>query len=98
MTGASIKVGIIGFGYIGKVHAHCYQSIPHCFPEPKVQTQVSAMLRTSLGRDREILHSLGSPFETTKLDEFLAQDIDLVDICSPNGFHHEQIQAALEKS
>ena len=98
MTELPLRVGIIGFGYIGKVHAHCYQSIPHCFSEPKVQAQIAAVLRSGLGRDTEILHSLGSPLETTSMKEFLAQDLDLVDICSPNGLHHEQIRAALEKN
>ncbi|MDP2964914.1 MAG: Gfo/Idh/MocA family oxidoreductase [Pelolinea sp.] len=97
MTESPLRVGIIGFGYIGKIHAHCYQSIPHCFSEPKVQAQVAAVLRSGLGRDAEILHSLGSPLETTSMEEFLAQDLDMVDICSPNGLHHDQIQAALEK-
>ena len=97
MTESPLRVGIIGFGYIGKIHAHCYQSIPHCFSEPKVQAQVAAVLRSGLGRDAEILHSLGSPLETTSMEEFLAQDLDMVDICSPNVLHHDQIRAALEK-
>lgn len=97
MTASPLRVGIIGFGYIGKVHAHCYQSIPYCFSEPKVQAQITAVLRSGLGRDSEILKSLGSPSETTDIKEFLAQGLDVVDICSPNFLHHEQIQAALEK-
>ena len=97
MAESLLRVGIIGFGNIGKVHAHCYQSIPHCFTEPKVQAQIVSVLRSGLGRDAEILRSLGSPLETTSMEEFLSQDLDLVDICSPNGFHNEQVKAALDK-
>ena len=97
MAKSHLRVGIIGFGNIGKVHAHCYQSIPHCFTEPKVQAQIVSVLRSGLGRDAEILRSLGSPLETTSMEEFLSQDLDLVDICSPNGFHNEQVKAALDK-
>lgn len=97
MTKSPLRIGIVGFGYIGKIHAHCYQSIPHCFSKPMVQAQVAAVLRSGLGRDAEILRSLGNPLETTSMEEFLAQDLDLVDICSPNGLHHDQIRAALEK-
>jgi predicted dehydrogenase len=97
MAASPLYVGIVGFGYIGKVHAHCYQSIPHCFPESKVQAQLVSVLRSGLGRDSELLHSLGSPLETTNIEEFFSQDLDLVDICSPNGFHHDQILAALKK-
>ena len=31
------------------------------------------------------------------MEEFLSQNLDLVDICSPNEFHHDQVKAALEK-
>ena len=97
MAESPLRVGIIGFGYIGKVHAHCYQSLPHCFPESKIQAQIVSVLRSGLGRDAEFLRSLGSPLETTSMEEFLSQNLDLVDICSPNEFHHEQVKAALEK-
>ena len=97
MAAQALRVGIIGFGYIGKVHAHCYQSIPHCLPESKVQAQIVSVLRSGIGRDAELLRSLGSPLETTSMEEFLSQDLDLVDICSPNEFHHAQVDAAIEK-
>jgi predicted dehydrogenase len=97
MTESPLRVGIIGFGYIGKVHAHCYQSIPHCFSNPKVEAQITAVLRSGLGRDANLLKSLGSPLETTSMEAFLAQNLDLVDICTPNGLHQVQIRSALEK-
>ena len=97
MTGSPLRVGIIGLGYIGKVHAHCYQSLPHCFPDSKIQAQLVSVLRSGIGRDKKFLHSLGNPLETTSTDNFFSQNLDLVDVCSPNEFHHDQVKAALEK-
>jgi len=97
LSKSPLRVGIIGFGFIGKVHAHCYQSLPHCFPESQFQAQIVSVLRSNLGQDAEFLHSLGSPLETTSMEEFLSQNLDLVDICSPNKFHHDQVKAALKK-
>ncbi len=97
MPESPLRVGLIGLGFIGKVHAHCYQSIPFCISQPEVQAQVCAVLRSSLGKDAEILRSLGNPLETTSMEEFFSQGLDLVDICSPNWLHFSQIQAALEK-
>ncbi len=97
MPGSPLRIGIIGFGYIGKVHAHCYLSLPHCFPESKIQAKVVSVLRSGLGRDEEFLRSLGNPLETTSMEEFLSQKLDLVDVCSPNEFHHDQVKASLEK-
>jgi len=28
------KIGLIGFGFIGKVHAKAYHSIPYCYIDP----------------------------------------------------------------
>jgi len=92
-----LRIGIIGLGYIGKVHAHCYQSFPHCFPDSKIQAQIVSILRSGLGRDGDFLHSLGSPKETTSMEDFFSYNLDLVDICSPNEFHHAQVKAALDK-
>ena len=97
MAKSPLRVGIIGLGYIGKVHAHCYQSLPHCFPDSQIQVQIVSALRSSLGRDAEFLNSLGNPQETTSMEEFFSQNLDLVDICSPNKYHHDHIKAALKK-
>lgn len=97
MADSPLRVGIIGLGFIGKVHAHCYQSIPLCFNAPKVSVQIAAVLRSAVGRDENLLRTLGNPVETTSMDVFLEQDLDLVDICSPNYLHHDQIMAALSK-
>jgi predicted dehydrogenase len=92
-----MNVGLVGLGYIGKVHAHAYLSIPYCFSKPKVDAGISAMLRSGTGRDQALLKSLGSPLETTDSGEFFSQKLDVVDICSPNNLHMEHIAAAAEK-
>jgi predicted dehydrogenase len=97
MQKKTFKVGIIGFGFIGKVHALGYWSIPYVYDNPPVQAQVTALLRTSTGRDTELIEQLGSPLVTDSMEEFTAQDLDLVDICTPNSLHLEEVQAVIKK-
>ena len=97
MDKKTIKVGIIGLGFIGKVHAQAYRSIPFSFPDASVQAQISAILRTSTGRDESFIQSLGNPLITTDSKAFYAAGVDMVDICTPNHLHLEQVKEAAQR-
>jgi len=97
MTEKQLKVGLVGLGFIGKVHAHVYHSIPYCFSQPKVNARLAAVLRSAAGRDQELLKNLGGPLETADPLDFFSQDLDVVDVCSPNHLHLEHISAAADK-
>jgi len=92
MDKKTIRVGIIGLGFIGKVHAQAYRSLPFCFANGSVNTEIAAILRTSTGRDRDLIQSLGNPLVTTDVDTFFDAGLDMVDICTPNYLHLEQAQ------
>ena len=91
-----VKVGLIGLGFIGKIHAQAYRSIPFCYKNPKTLGKVSAVLRRKIGGDQEFLETLGNPFVTTDENAFYDQDLDMVDICTPNALHMKQAITALE--
>ncbi|MCD6576667.1 MAG: Gfo/Idh/MocA family oxidoreductase [Anaerolineaceae bacterium] len=90
-----IRVGLIGLGFIGKIHAQAYHSIPFCYKNPKTLAKVSAVLRRKTGSDQDFLESLGSPFVTTDENAFYDQGLDMVDICTPNALHMKQAITAL---
>jgi len=90
-----LKVGLIGLGFIGKIHAQSYRSIPFCYKNPDTLAKVSAVLRTKTGSDQEFLESLDKPFTTTDENAFYDQDLDMVDICTPNALHMKQAITAL---
>lgn len=93
----NFKVGIIGFGFIGKVHALGYWSLPYAYNNPPVSARVTALLRTSTGRDEELLHQIGNPYVTDSIEDFANQDLDLIDICTPNALHLVEIGVMLQK-
>lgn len=96
MTIPKLNIGLIGFGFIGKLHAKAYESIPYAFPEPAVTARISAILRQNPGKDAEFLHTLGDPLVTASSSDFYTQPLDAVDICSPNVFHREQVLEAIK--
>jgi predicted dehydrogenase len=91
-----LNIGLIGFGFIGKLHFKAYQSIPYAFPEPAVTAHINAILRQYPGADAEFLHTLGDPLVTASSSDFYTQPLDAVDICSPNVFHREQVLEAIK--
>jgi predicted dehydrogenase len=93
----TLNVGLVGLGYIGKVHAIAYRDIALVFNEPQVTANLKAVLRTSLGRDKEFLQTAGIEMETTSLEEFFAQPLDLVDVCSPSAMHTQYVLEAARR-
>jgi predicted dehydrogenase len=90
-------VGIIGYGFMGKVHAYGYTSIPFYYDPPPVRTRLVAVATSSV-KSAEAARAHGGFDEGTEdwrrlLDR---KDIDIIDICSPNRLHAEQLAAALQ--
>lgn len=92
------KIGLIGFGFIGKVHAKAYNSIPFCFEKPTAGGKVTAILRNDPEQDHELIDALGIPLCTDQKELFWDQDFDMIDICSPNASHYEYCLSAIEKN
>jgi predicted dehydrogenase len=91
-----LNVGLMGLGFIGRVHVNAYHAIPLCFPAAPVTAHMSALLRSHPGSD-EFLESAGFDLVTTSLEEFFSAPLDLVDICTPNGLHKDEALAAIER-
>ena len=92
----TVNIGLIGLGYIGKVHTIAYRDIPLCFQPPGAMPRLRGLLRHRLDPDDPAPEAAG--FETVTDDEsaFFGLPLDVVDICTPNFLHLEQARKALE--
>ena len=88
-----LNVGLIGLGFIGKVHTVAYRNLALCFSHTPVVPDLAAVLRTRLDTEIEAMKSFR--LTTTDADEFYAQGLDIVDVCTPNCLHREQVERAL---
>jgi predicted dehydrogenase len=82
-----LRVGIVGYGVMGRAHCHGYRVAPllRALPVTPVVTVIS-------GRDRDAVAraaaACGVPRHTTDWRALVGRaDVDLVDICTPPGTH-----------
>ena len=75
------RIGILGYGSIAKKHMAAIAALPH--------TEVVA------AHDAYAEPEGAVPFYRD-MDSFLAQDMDLVSVCTPNGLHASHAIAALQ--
>jgi predicted dehydrogenase len=92
-----LKVGIVGYGAIGKVHALGYRAIPFLYGLPAETVQIAAVATSRAETAHEAAREIGAPFHTADYRELLARaDIDMIDICAPNHLHEEIVIAAAQ--
>jgi predicted dehydrogenase len=92
----TLDIGLVGLGYIGKLHANAYNIIPLCFKQPAVVAKLAGVLRSKLTTEETLMENLGFELRTTDPEEFYSRTYDVVDICSPNFLHLEQVRDALK--
>ena len=92
--GAGVRIGMIGYGAMGKAHAYAYAAAP-------VIRGLSRPPRLAVisGRHREAVAvasaALGFDSWTDDWREVVERsDVDVVDICSPPGSHAEIVESA----
>ncbi|MEF3352835.1 Gfo/Idh/MocA family oxidoreductase [Paenibacillus sp. GYB006] len=91
---SSIRVGMVGYKFMGKAHSNAYRSVPMFFP--KVKKPEMAVI---CGRDeaavREAQEQFGWQESVTDWKELVQrEDIDLIDINAPSNAHKEIALAA----
>ena len=93
----AIGVGIVGFGFIGKVHAYGYQNQSLFHDPPPARPRLVGVC-TSREETAETAREVGGfEFGTTRFEDLLERDdIDIIDVATPNDLHRDQVVAALE--
>ena len=92
----SIGVGMLGYAFMGRAHAHAYRTIPYMTRPPLVPRLVAVAGRSE-EKAAAAAERYGFERYVTDWRDLLADDsIGLVDICGPNSVHAEASIAAVE--
>jgi predicted dehydrogenase len=89
-----LRVGIVGYGLMGKAHTYGYRVAPMLRRLP-VTPVVTVMSGRDPGAVAAAAQAYGVPATVTDWRELISRDdVDLVDICTPPGTHAQIAQEA----
>ena len=92
-----IGVGIIGFGFMGKAHTYAYKIIPLYYEDLPFRVRLVGVCNRTLEKAQKAKESLGFEFATSDPQDILARDdIQVVNICTPNIYHRDHVISALK--
>jgi len=90
-----IGIGIIGYGFIGRVHAASYQAVPWVYPGGPRARLVALATATQESAERAQAET-GLPTTIDYREILRRDDVQVVSICTPNDSHYEILLAAIE--
>ncbi len=84
-----LKVGLIGCGYMGTMHANCYKAL-----SDKVEVVAVADIRND--KAKELADMFGAKIYADGEDLIKAENVDFVDICLPTYLHEKYAVMAMK--
>jgi len=92
-----LRIGIIGFGQMGRIHAYAYRSIPLYYDGHPCNIILKGVCDADETLAKKGVTQAGFEFYTTDYRELVARkDIDIINICTPNKMHFDAVLAALK--
>lgn len=90
-----LRIGLVGTGFMGRTHSNGYNRVPNFFPD----LEYTPVLKAVCSRNKEKVQAFADQwgYESIETDwkKLIArEDIDAVDICTPNDMHAEIAIAA----
>lgn len=82
----TVKVGVIGLGFMGSAHARVYSKLKGC---------ELVGICDSDATKKPLASVYGCSF-CSDFEEFFGQDLDAVSVCTPTALHRDVVLAALE--
>lgn len=93
----TLGIGMVGYGFIGRVHTFSYLNLPYYYHPLPAKIKLSGVYSHSLQNAKKGIEEAGYNFATDNWKDLLAMDdIDIIEICTPNFVHKEIIIEALK--
>ena len=92
-----IRIGLIGCGFMGRTHSNGYNRLPNFFTELAHRPVLKAVCSRTKDKAQAFAEQWGYESVETDWKALVARDdIDAIDICTPNDTHAEIAIAAAE--
>lgn len=95
MKKKELRIGLIGCGFMGRTHSNAYNRVKNFFPDLEYQPKLQAVCSRNEEKVKSFADQWGyASYETDWKTLIKRDDIDAVDICTPNNMHAEIAIAA----
>lgn len=92
-----LGVGMIGYGFMGKMHSYSYASLPFIYDPPPARIKLVGVCAATEATRSFAIQQAGYEFSTPDYRDLLARpDIHIINVCTPNHLHKEQATAVLK--
>jgi predicted dehydrogenase len=89
-------VGILGFGFIGKVHAYGYLNLPLFYDPVPLRARITHVVTGRAETAEKAKEAVGADVAATDYRAVTENpEIDIVHICTPNHLHKEALLSAM---
>jgi len=96
-TKKEIRIGLIGYGFMGRTHSNAYKRVGDFFPDLKYRPILKTVCARNEARVKAFADQWGfESYETDWKAVIARDDIDAIDICTPNNMHAKIAIAAAE--
>lgn len=91
----TVRIGLIGTGFMGRTHSNGYNRIQNFFPDLEYKPVLQAVCSRNEAKVKAFAEQWGYAHYETDWKALIARDdIDAIDICTPNDTHAEIAIAA----
>lgn len=95
MTRTPLRVCVVGHGLMGRAHSIALSQSVAIDPSLRVRPELAVLCGRTRERTAVAADRFGFAEWTTDVGEAVSRDdVDLVDVCTPPGIHHEAVEAA----
>ncbi|MGA2615910.1 MAG: Gfo/Idh/MocA family oxidoreductase [Spirochaetia bacterium] len=89
-------IGLVGYGYIGRVHTLSYKELPLYYPDSLPKLSLAAVCTSRPETARAAAQEGGYASWFTDVNELVRQDgVTVIDCCTPNFQHRQTLLAAI---
>ena len=90
-----LRIGLVGTGFMGRTHSNGYKRIGDFFPDLQYRPVLKAVCARREDKVKSFAEQWGYESYETDYKKLIARnDIDAIDICTPNDTHAEIAIAA----
>lgn len=92
-----MKIGLLGFGSMGKTHSWCVKNLNYFYKDLPFDAQYGGVCTTKSETALAAAKYIGTDNAVTDEDKLIFDDeIDIIDICTPNIYHYETLKKAIK--